>query len=238
MKKEKQHKFKIPCPEGALPEEKYLNSPERVFTIMAEFVKGHEFVSQIKNDVTIFGSARLSPKHKFYKEAVKLGELLGKKGFSVVTGGGGGIMEAANKGAFLAGAKSVGINVQLPFEQRLNFYTNKSMEFHYFFTRKTMLSSSVKASVFFPGGFGTFDEFLEIVVLVSKGIKKELPLICVGKDFWEPIYNIFKNVLYKNKTIEKSDLDLIHIVDNAEEACKLIIKLNKKRKTGLVKKVF
>src|SRR3989338_6182356 len=135
----------------------------RIFRIITEIVEGYQFLSELKNEVIILGSARLPHNNKYNKIAVELGRLLGKNGFTTITGGGPGIMEAANRGAFEVGGESVGLNIQLPMEQRINPYVQHAVAFYYFFTRKVMLTAPANAFVYFPGGFGTFDEFFEVV---------------------------------------------------------------------------
>ena len=139
----------------------------RIFRIMAEFVDGYEFLSQLSADVTVFGSARLKAGTKYYREAEKLSGLMAKAGLSVITGGGPGIMEAANKGAHQAGGESIGLNIQLPFEQRINKWVRHGLGFHFFFTRKVMLTSPSQVFVAFPGGFGTMDEIFEVLTLIQ-----------------------------------------------------------------------
>ncbi len=202
----------------------------RIFRIMAEFVEGFEFLSKLQKEVTFFGSARTNPKAQEYKEAVKLGKLCAEAGYAVITGGGPGIMEAGNKGAFLAGGESVGLDIELPMEQRRNDFVTRAIGFHYFFTRKVMLSASAQAYVFFPGGFGTMDEAMEMLTLVQTGkIPKSVPCIFVGRDHWQPYKDWLNTHLYKKKYINKADLDLMQIVDSAEEAF-AIIKLTQERK--------
>ncbi len=197
----------------------------RIFRIMSEFVEGFQFLSESNQEVTFFGSARLKPNTKYYKLAVKLGGLLAKKGYTVITGGGPGIMEAGNKGASEAGGVSIGLNIQLPNEQRVNKFVNKSHAFHYFFTRKVMLSASAQAYVYFPGGFGTLDEFFEIITLIQTNKIEKIPVVLIGSDFWNGLFEwVDKTLVKKNQTISKEDLDLFKIVDTAEEAMKIISK--------------
>ncbi len=159
----------------------------RIFRIMSEFVDDYELLGNIGKDVTVFGSARTKPEEKYYKVAEKLGQFLAKKKYTVITGGGPGIMEAANKGAYEAGGKSIGLNINLPSEQRLNPYVTGNLGFHFFFTRKVMLTTPSLAFVFFPGGFGTLDEFFEVATLIQTKKMPKVPLILVGKDYWEPL---------------------------------------------------
>lgn len=201
----------------------------RIFRIMAEFVEGFQFLSDTTREVTIFGSARLAPDTKWYQEAVELGALLGKAGFTVVTGGGPGIMEAANKGSFEVDGESVGINIQLPMEQRVNPYVKTSRGFHYFFTRKVILAASAQAYVYFPGGFGTMDEFFEILTLIQTEKSEKIPIVLVGKDYWSGLIDwLRKTHLESYGTINEEDLDLFTVVDTAQEAFE-IVKNSKER---------
>ncbi len=200
----------------------------RIFRIMSEFVDGFEFLSDFGKSVTFFGSACTSPDDSDYKEARRLAGMLAKEGFAVFTGGGPGIMEAANRGAYEAGGESVGLNIQLKYEQRINDYIKKAMGFHYFFTRKVMLSYSAQAYVFFPGGFGSLDEFFEILTLIqTEKIPQYIPIICVGRDFWQPFFKWIEETVYsKNKFIEKGDMNFYQLVDSADEAFEIIKKSN------------
>ncbi|MDA0207835.1 MAG: TIGR00730 family Rossman fold protein [bacterium] len=191
----------------------------RIFRIMSEFVEGFQFLSTLSKEVTIFGSARLAPTSHWYQEAVKLGNLLAEHDFTVVTGGGPGIMEAGNKGAHDAGGASIGLNIQLPMEQRINPYVNGSHAFHYFFTRKVILAASAQAYVYFPGGFGTMDELFEILTLIQTKKSEPVPVILVGTAFWRPLDAFIRSTLYEEfDTISKEDIGLYTIVDTAEEA--------------------
>lgn len=199
----------------------------RIFRIMSEFVDGFQFLSEFKNEVTFFGSARLGSRHPYYIMARKLGAKLSRAGFTIITGGGPGIMEAGNRGAQDGkNGESVGLNIQLPHEQRTNKYVAKGLGFHYFFTRKIMLSASAQAYVFFPGGFGTLDEFFEIITLIQTGkIASPIPVILMGKEFWEPLLAwIEKEVHGKLEAIEKKDQDIYQLVDSVTQAYDIIIK--------------
>lgn len=203
----------------------------RIFRIMAEFVEGFEFLSKLRHEVTFFGSARAIVGSKAYEVARELGAMLAREGFTVVTGGGPGIMEAANRGAYEAGGESVGLDIALPMEQRQNQYVKHSMGFNYFFTRKVMLSASAQAYVFFPGGFGTMDELFEIVTLVQTNkMSRSVPILVVGKAFWEPLLDWMKDRMWDDERyIDKEDLKIFQIVDTAEEAIR-IIRTTKERK--------
>lgn len=196
----------------------------RISRITAEFVDGFQFIFDFKKTVTFFGSARFSPESHWYQVAEKLAGLLAKEGFTIITGGGPGIMEASNKGASEAGGESIGINIQLEKEQRINPYVKRSAAFHYFFTRKVMLSYSAWAYVFFPGGFGTLDEFFEIVTLVqTKKIDEKVPIVIVGREFWEPLLKFIDEVVcQKMGGIDKEDMNLYQLVDSAEEAFEIV----------------
>jgi len=200
------------------------NAGWRMFRIMGEFTEGFEFISTLQNSVTIFGSARFDEKNKWCKEAEKLSRMLSDKGHHIVTGGGPGIMEAANKGAFgKTPGDSVGLNIQLPKEQRTNPYVERSMGFHYFFTRKVCMTFAANAFVYFPGGFGTLDELFEIITLVQTKKIEKIPIVLIGRDFWVPLFKLLKEKLVKEYgTLENKDLDLAAIFDNAEDAFKYI----------------
>lgn len=195
----------------------------RIFRIITEIVEGYQFLSELKKEVIVMGSARIPPNNKYYKIAVELGRLLGKNGFTTITGGGPGIMEAANRGAFEAGGDSAGLNIQLPFEQRINPYVKKGTAFYYFFTRKVMLTSPGNAFVFFPGGFGTLDEFFEVVDYMELGFMDKAPIVMVGKDFWEPIVDFLKNKsIHDVHSLSLKEIENWHIVETAAEAFELV----------------
>jgi len=203
----------------------------RIFRIMSEFIEGFQFLADFKKTITIFGSARLQPDTHWYQEAQKLGRLLSKAGYGIVTGGGPGIMEAANRGAVEGGkGDSIGLNIQLPNEQRVNPYVKKARGFHYFFSRKVMLSFSAEAYIYFPGGFGTLDEFFEIATLIETRKISPIPIVLVGKDFWSPLTTWIEDDLLKRyKTIKGRDTYIYQVVDSAEEALAIV----KKKAKGL-----
>ena len=200
----------------------------RVFRIMAEFVDGWTFIADMKKSVTVFGSARFKEDDPWYKEARKLGMMLTDGGYSVVSGGGPGIMEAANRGAAEGGGTgdSFGLNIKLPFEQRMNPYVEKGVGFHYFFVRKVMLAYSAQAYVYFPGGFGTLDELTELVTLIqTRKISYHIPMILVGREFWTPFLDwIDKTVIREYEAADPKDMKIYQLVDSAEEAYKIIRK--------------
>lgn len=193
----------------------------RVFRILSEFVDGWQFLADFRNkNVSFFGSARFTEGERWYEEARKLGKMAAEDGFSVVTGGGPGIMEAGNRGAVEGNGHSIGLNIKLAAEQRINPYVKESTAFHYFFVRKVMLSFAARAYVFFPGGFGTLDEVFEILTLIqTKKISDKIPVVLVGKEFWGPIDNWLKEEIFKkNQAVDEADLSMYKIVDTAEEA--------------------
>lgn len=201
----------------------------RVFRIMAEFVQGFELLREHGLAATFWGSARTNPDDKYYKEAEELAAKLAKKGYSIISGGGPGIMEASNVGAFKVGGKSVGLNIELPFEQKLNPYTTESLNFDFFFSRKVMLTFASEVYVYFPGGFGTLDEFFEIVTLIQTKKIERIPIVLYGKEYWDPFMRIFEqNLLKKFETISEEDLELFVVVDSVDEAFKYINKNVKK----------
>lgn len=167
--------------------------------------------------VSIFGSARLSEKGKYCRLAEELGRKLAQNGHTVITGGGPSIMEAANKGAYEAGGKTIGLNIQLAHEQHINPYVTDSMEFHYFFARKVMLTMASKVYVYFPGGFGTLDEFSEILILMQEGKMPKMPMFLIGKSFWKPLDRFFATKMQPIKTIAPDDRKIYRITDDIDE---------------------
>ncbi len=197
----------------------------RIFRIMAEFVEGFEFLAESDREVSVFGSTRFTEDNHWYGEARKLGRLLADHGFTVITGGGPGVMEAANRGAFERNGESIGLNIHLPKEQRTNPYVKRSHSFHYFFTRKVMLAAAGQAYVFFPGGFGTLDELTELMVLIQTKKMQRIPIVLVGKDFWMSFLQWIQSSMHHDwETISSEDLDIYTLVDSAEEAFRLIRK--------------
>ena len=197
--------------------------PWRIFRIMAEFVEGFEAMAQIENGISIFGSARTPASDRYYEMARELAAMLTKDGYTVITGGGPGIMEAANRGAKESGGTSVGLNIDLPFEQAPNPYIGKLLSFRYFFCRKVMFAKYSKALIAFPGGFGTLDELFEHITLVQTMKIPPMPIVLVGRDFWEDMMKwIEKTLLHGEKYISPEDMKLFQLVDNAEEAMELL----------------
>jgi len=201
-----------------------LSESWRLFRIMGEFVEGVENLHDVGPAVSIFGSARTKPGSLAYKKAENLAELFVKNNYSVITGGGGGIMEAANKGAAKAGGKSVGLNIMLPFEQVPNRYSNVRLNFHYFFIRKLMFVKYAMAYIIMPGGFGTLDEMFEAVTLVQTQRIRPLPIILVGTDYWAGLLEWVKTRLLEDKAISPQDIDILQVMDDPEDIVKLIKK--------------
>jgi hypothetical protein len=198
----------------------------RIFRIMAEFIDGFEFLDSLRAEVTVFGSARAQTDDDYYQAAKELGYALGKEGYTMVTGGGPGIMEAANWGAYEAGGESIGLDIELPTEQRRNQFVTRAIGFHHFFTRKVMLSASAQAYVFFPGGFGTLDEMSEMVTLIQTGkIPRNVPVILYGKDFWAPFIEwVHTKVFQENRYVSEKDVQIPQLVDTVADAMKIIRK--------------
>jgi uncharacterized protein (TIGR00730 family) len=196
------------------------NDSWAIFKIMSEFVEGYEKLSRVGPCVSIFGSARMKPDNKYYKIAEEVGYLLAKNGFGVITGGGPGIMEAGNKGAHRANGISVGLNIELPFEQHDNPYIDrdKSLDFDYFFVRKVMFVKYSQGFIVMPGGFGTLDELFEAITLIQTKKIGKFPIILVGSEFWNPMFDWIKSTLLdKFKTISEKDLDLVQLFDEPQE---------------------
>jgi uncharacterized protein (TIGR00730 family) len=196
----------------------------RVFRIMAEFVDAIETLSGIKNAVSIFGSARTKPDDPYYQKAELLARLLAEHGFSVITGGGPGVMEAANKGAAEAGGKSVGMNIRLPFEQKPNPYANLTIDYKYFFIRKVMFVKYAMAYVILPGGFGTMDELFEALTLIQTKRIKPFPVILMGSEYWKGLYDWLKKAMLRDDKIAPEDLELFQVIDDPEEVVRHIKK--------------
>jgi uncharacterized protein (TIGR00730 family) len=202
----------------------------QIFKIMAEFVEGYEKLAIIGPCVTIFGSARTNPKHPYYKLAQDTAYKMAKAGFGIITGGGPGIMEAANKGAKMAGGKSVGLNIQLPFEQSPNPYidADKSLSFYYFFIRKVMFMKYSQGFIALPGGFGTLDELFEAITLIQTRKIARFPIVLMGSEYWNGMLDFIKNKMVVEKNISKEDIDLFTLVDTPDEAVKHIEDFYKK----------
>jgi len=201
----------------------------RLFKIMGEFVEGIDALHKLGPAVSIFGSARTTPEHPNYRKCENLASLFAKNGFSIITGGGGGIMEAANKGAAAANADSVGLNITLPFEQKPNPYATTQIEFKYFFVRKVMFLKYAQAYIIMPGGFGTLDELFEAITLIQTHRIRKVPIILVGKDYWEGLIHWVKDKFLKEKMISKKDLDLFHLLDDPEKIVRLVKEFHKNR---------
>lgn len=194
----------------------------KVFRIMAEFVNGYEFLNQLVNEIVVLGSARFHEDEKYYKIAREFGELIAANDFTILTGGGHGIMEAANRGAYEKKGKSVAVNIQLPFEQKLNPYVSKSVSLYYFFTRKIILTSPAHAYVYFPGGFGTLDELFEVVDHMAIGKICHLPIVLVGSDYWQPLLNfLHQEVCHYSPQLEEQ-MKNWKVVETAQEAYDIV----------------
>ena len=197
----------------------------KILRIMSEFVNGFQFLSELEKEVSFFGSGRLSRDNKYYRQAEALAYKLGKDGFTIITRGGPGIMEAANKGAYEAGAVSVGLNVELPKGIRRNKYLNKELTFNHYFTRKLIMFAAARAYVFFPGGYGTLDNFFELLTLIQTRKMQKIPVILIGKDYWNHLLKFIEQGLFKKyHTISAQDTKIYKLVDNIEKAHEIIKK--------------
>ena len=194
----------------------------RIFRIMSEFVEGFEELSNVKRAVSIFGSARMSRNNHHYKAVMALAELLSKKGFSIITGGGPGIMEAGNRGAKKGKGLYIGLNIEIPKEQTPNKYQDKRLDFRYFFARKVMFVKYSVGYVITPGGFGTMDEFFEALTLMQTGKIRRFPIIMFGTDYWDDLLKWMRKTLIPAGTISKEDMSLFCITDDPEEVVRII----------------
>jgi hypothetical protein len=204
--------------------------PWRIFRIMAEFVDSFEALAQVGPGVTVFGSARMKPTNPYYQSAVQLAQGLARHKLAIITGGGPGIMEAANRGALSVKGKSVGLNIQLPHEQKGNRFANVPINFHYFFSRKVCFVKYSLGFVFMPGGFGTLDEFFEVLTLVQTQRIPQFPLILFGKEYWKGLIRWMKDRLEATDLISPGDLDLFKLTDDPQEVVDIII--DYKRRVG------
>ncbi len=213
-----------------LPDLEMMEDPWRIFRIMAEFVAGFEELKDIGPAVSIFGSARIKPNTPYYLAAEKTAQLLVKSGYAVITGGGPSIMEAGNKGANEAGGQSIGLNIDLPFEQKPNPFINHLINFHYFFCRKVCFVKYAKAFVIFPGGYGTMDELSEAITLIQTQRMQKFPVILYGTDYWKGLLDWFAGPMLHEGCIDAKDLEMIQLVDKPEDVIKIIKKFYAKKK--------
>jgi uncharacterized protein (TIGR00730 family) len=202
----------------------------QVLRIQGEFIKGFDELSELAPCISVFGSARTNPEDKYYKEAVRLSELIVENGYGVITGGGPGIMEAANIGAYGKDGKSIGLQIELPFEASANKYIDKLVTCRYFFTRKVFFLKYSQAFVGFPGGFGTLDELFETMTLMQTGHLRMLPIVLVGKDYWKGMIKWIKKTMLEDGKISPDDLNLFTVVDTAEDAMEYILSKMKENK--------
>ncbi|HNX82204.1 MAG TPA: TIGR00730 family Rossman fold protein [Candidatus Omnitrophota bacterium] len=202
----------------------------RMFRIMSEFVDGFEVLSQVGKAVSIFGSARSTPDNKYYAYAEEIAYLLAKAGFAIITGGGPGIMEAGNKGARRANGHSIGLNIELPTEQKANEFIDTPLNFHYFFVRKVMFVKYAKAFVIMPGGFGTFDEFFESINLIQTQRIQRFPVVVFGSEYWQGMIDWLRGTVLKNGCVSKEDLELFKVTDKPKEVVAIIKKFYASRR--------
>lgn len=202
-----------------------------VFKIMGEFVEGFDTLYKVGPCISIFGSARTKPGDKYYELAVETGKLITEKGFGVITGGGPGIMEAGNKGASIGKGRSVGLGIELPFEQGMNEFVNKdySVDFNYFFVRKVMFVKYAQGFIVFPGGFGTLDELFESLTLIQTHKITKIPIILFGSEYWNGLVDWINKTMVEAGTISEKDSDLFHVTDSKEEAVKIICDFYEKK---------
>lgn len=219
---------------GTTQDEQLLESPRpdefthtdtwRVFRIMGEFVEGFDEMATLTRGIAIFGSARTRQEDDYYKAAQETAALLAREGFAVITGGGPGIMEAANRGAFEAGGLSIGCNIELPFEQSSNAYLTRSVTFHYFFVRKLMFVKYSLGFIIFPGGFGTLDELFEALTLIQTKKIRNFPVVLFGKDYWNGLLNWMREYMLPQGKVNEADLGLFKVTDSPSEVVQIILK--------------
>jgi uncharacterized protein (TIGR00730 family) len=195
----------------------------QVLRIQSEFIKGFDELSELAPCISVFGSARTKPGDKYYDEAVKLSQLITENGYGIITGGGPGIMEAANLGAYEKEGKSIGLQIELPFETSANKYIDKLVSCRYFFTRKVFFLKYSQAFVAFPGGYGTLDELFETITLVQTGHMRPVPIVLIGKDYWKGMIKWIKKTMLEDGKVSKEDLNLFKLVDTAEDAIAYIL---------------
>ena len=210
--------------ESPRPDEFKHTDPWRVFRIMGEFVEGFDELATLSRGIAIFGSARTRPDDPDYQAAQETGALLAAKGFAVITGGGPGIMEAANRGAFEAGGLSIGCNIELPFEQRPNAYQTLSLTFKYFFVRKMMFVKYSTGFIIFPGGFGTFDELFEALTLMQTKKIRNFPIVLFGRQYWTGMLDWLRAEVLHGGKINEHDLDLFHVTDSPAEVVEIVMR--------------
>jgi len=201
----------------------------RVLKIMSEFVRGFDELGKVGPAITFFGSARSREEDKYYRFAYETAYALGQLGYTIITGGGPGIMEAANRGAHDSGTTSVGLNIDIPMEQSPNRYQTLSLKFDYFFVRKVMLIKYSLAYVIFPGGFGTFDELFEALTLIQTGKSYRFPLILFGSEYWKGLLEFMEKVMAKHGTIDREDIDLMSLVDSPQEVVEIIYRRSREK---------
>jgi hypothetical protein len=204
--------------------------PWRMFRIISEFVEGFEDLSDVGKAVSIFGSARFGPGHKYYRVTEEIAYLLAKEGFAIITGGGPGLMEAANRGARRAKGYSIGLNIYLPMEQKPNPYIDELISFKYFFVRKVMFVKYAKAFVIMPGGYGTLDEFSEALTLIQTMRIERFPVVVFGSEYWNGMHKWLKETVLPSGAIDKRDMDIFKVTDDPKEVVRIIKKFYKARK--------
>jgi uncharacterized protein (TIGR00730 family) len=205
----------------------------QMFTIMAEFIEATEYLSEIRPAISIYGSARLKPESPYYQRTIEIAQKFSDAGFAVISGGGPGIMEAANKGAHAGKSPSVGLNIELPHEQSGNQWQDISLRFRHFFTRKVTFVKNSDAVVVMPGGFGTLDELAEVLTLIQTKKSRHVPIVLVGAEFWAGLLDWFKNTLLTNGVISEKDLDLMQVIDDPDQVLDAVLRFYEDREEAV-----